>query len=71
MLLFLLIIPFVSLQPTKTRAELDSLTVLYLKQIFYKYHPLNYLSNFKGIFLPMLTRTLQSLFVCTREAYNM
>ena len=29
----------IGLQPTKTRAKLDSLTVLYLKQIFYDYHP--------------------------------
>ena len=30
----------VGLQPTKTRAELDLLTVLNLKQIFYEYHPM-------------------------------
>ena len=31
--------PLIGLQPIKTRAELDSSTVL--KQIFYEYHPLN------------------------------
>ena len=31
-------VKIIGLQPTKTRAELDSSTVL--KQIFYEYHPL-------------------------------